>query len=215
MGAVSYMIPVVRRVARFVVVLIVLACAADDGSNGSGSGASSSSAGTTSANESSGSGSTTRGSSTAESDSDQTGSPTSAGSDEGGNGDPCDDETECMDGSSCVPGADGGSVCAASCVPFDGIEDCGNGWFCLSLMENEGRCYPPTDSGAAYDEDCAPAGNACAEDLVCNAFAPGSVFCVALCRLSQGDADCPDTYSCLPVFMEMSDEVGSCAPIGA
>jgi hypothetical protein len=99
---------------------------------------------------------------------------------------------------------------AGGCVPFDGVDDCGDGMFCLARSATAGECTPAAAEGSDSEEPCSPALSACAEDRICQAVSGGMTICVDMCRFSMGDGDCAPMRTCIDAYD--LEEVGGCAP---
>lgn len=96
------------------------------------------------------------------------------------------------------------------CVPFDGVDDCGDGMFCLARTATEGECTPATAEGSGAEEPCDPPLSACAEDRICQPVSGGATICVDMCRFAMDDADCAPMRTCIDAYD--LPEVGGCAP---
>lgn len=124
----------------------------------------------------------------------------------------------CEPGGICLSEAEGDETgtCFEMCRPFasaDGLDSgCGEGEICGLANSAIGTCTsdffdPPIEPL----QGCPEPGNWCDEDVLCfQADDLGNGVCIALCRLSEGDADCGDGTICDAALAD--DELGICLP---
>jgi hypothetical protein len=116
---------------------------------------------------------------------------------------------DCAPGLLCVDvtGA-GAGRCEEACRPFGTAQtDCSAGNFCLPLSLDIGICFQ--DNGATDGQSCVAEGTTCGDDAVgCYPAGFGGNRCQRLCRLAEGNADCP-RGNCRQFSMDQT-ELGSC-----
>jgi hypothetical protein len=111
---------------------------------------------------------------------------------------------DCAPGLLCVDfEGNGQGQCEEACRPFGtDTTDCRAGNFCLPFSAEIGLCVP--DSGANEGDTCMGEGLTCGDDAVgCYPAGFGGTRCQRLCRLQEGDVDCP-TGRCRQFAMDQN-----------
>lgn len=120
---------------------------------------------------------------------------------------------DCDEGLVCINSGGGPTGrCRESCRPFawSGMgTDCEAG-HCLPFSDDFGICAD--DNMSSDGESCTPQFTACGEDAVAcyPSGGVGSNECSRLCRLAEGDLDCPDPASNCIQYDPQQDELGVC-----
>ncbi|MEM7155105.1 MAG: hypothetical protein AAF799_19820 [Myxococcota bacterium] len=124
---------------------------------------------------------------------------------------PCEDDTDCNDGTVCEPSGPLCNVNKSSCVPGCHEDaDCGSGEFCEQVdcvtCPCPGSCQPEGGDGCEDDDDCG-------QGTVCEPGGPScdldDMQCVAGCH---EDADCGSGEICDPVVCVTCPCPGNCIP---
>ncbi len=129
---------------------------------------------------------------------------------------------ECAAGLACHPqrdenGASTDGLCSPICRPFSSVGDeesgCAANQLCAVQDAQWGICETFEGESLNTGDPCSPNTVWCSNDNLCvPTNQQGDGLCIAMCRLTNGDNDCPDAQRCTDGFFEAGTELGFCIP---